>query len=346
MKNNKKQMVSLAVILSLIWHASIIYVLIIGVGSRSFLAPSITSSSRKPMVILLAEEKEEEAEKNLAAKKVEEEKKKDPVKKETTQDAKDEGQTHYTNYKSASRQSAMPSPQKAFAKPAPLPHYAPPPAGVAQPQKMGANSTGKAQEILPDDLIDPDLASLHLHQKGDFAIHRPQKREKKEAPAASSRSEKKLTFADIMQGFIKREESEAHESQGPMNSNMMRVKNNVHGTITGEQLRNELFYTKIFQTICHHYRIIAHEAPRIAMKNMTQFQLIINRDGSINSLIWIESSGVVEIDRFIERLFQYASSAFPPVPSYFEGKTYKFIPMQIHHLEDFRYADRWTITTG
>lgn len=148
----------------------------------------------------------------------------------------------------------------------------------------------------------------------------------------SSPTEKKLSLAQLTQGFVQHLEQAA-----------MAVKSDKSGAASIDQMKHLHFCQKIIGCIVNSYKIHSHQVPHDKSMGQLRIQLALNENGSIHTLRIDRSSGNPSIDRFLMQLFKDASSSFPPVPATFKEKPYTLPTFNIDRLEAFQSQQGWYI---
>jgi hypothetical protein len=126
---------------------------------------------------------------------------------------------------------------------------------------------------------------------------------------ASVQPKKKITMADIAQGFMNHlhNQSEHHVT----------VIGNNHGRVTAEQLKYERYIQKIFKCVQTSEKIYHQRMNFTAQMNVyADIDLVLDRNGKMLQLNLVRSTGYSELDEFILFVYKDASSSFPPVPQY------------------------------
>ena len=135
--------------------------------------------------------------------------------------------------------------------------------------------------------------------------------------------EKQLTLSELTQGFL----DHLKQQKEPYT---MATQSNKQGAPSAEQLMYERYLQKIIQCIVKSYQTCTSKPSNSTQPQEGIIRLSIKRDGSINALYVVESSGNRSVDAFALSLFRDASSSFPPAPERLQGN---------HHTVDFIFSD-------
>jgi outer membrane biosynthesis protein TonB len=188
---------------------------------------------------------------------------------------------------------------------------------------------------------------LNITEHG-VAIAMPTQKQESKNPQTKQLSplQKKLTLAELVEGFLhpvdeQSTESESEDANGGMHA--LRVKTGRKGHASEKQLMHELFYKKIIACIGNSFKIHRHKAPLTEQPHRAAIQMAIKRDGSIYTLQVLQSSGNRAIDDFALFLLKDASLSFPSVPKFFDTDIYTFIPFAFDTIFDFGYPEGWMI---
>lgn len=147
------------------------------------------------------------------------------------------------------------------------------------------------------------------------------------------RTGQKLSFTQLAQGFANQiaQVNMAVESnrQGPADMGMIMFVN---------------YCQKILSNIGDSYRITNHTAPQDKLPQDAQILMVLNRNGTIQSLNLVRSSGSERIDNYLLQLFKHASSSFPPAPTAIKEAPIKLPVFNIGSLSSLRHIHLWKIT--
>ncbi len=135
--------------------------------------------------------------------------------------------------------------------------------------------------------------------------------------------EKQLTLSELTQGFL----DHLKQQKEPYT---MATQSDKQGAPSAEQLMYERYLQKIIQCIVKSYQTCTSKPSNSTQPQEGIIRLSIKRDGSINALYVVESSGNRSVDAFALSLFRDASSSFPPAPERLQGN---------HHTVDFIFSD-------
>ena len=95
------------------------------------------------------------------------------------------------------------------------------------------------------------------------------------------------------------------------------------GQPTAEQLKYERYVAKLFACIQKSIRIHKHNMQiQVYQEAEVDFQLTLNRNGTLADLRLIRSSGMRQLDEFILFVVRDAATSFPPVPSSLKHTSY------------------------
>ncbi len=143
-----------------------------------------------------------------------------------------------------------------------------------------------------------------------------QKKDKK--IATPTQQPKKLTLAQLTQGFLQHLKDEG-------NHNITTIGKE-GGKLTAEQLKHERYVEKISWCLQNSFKIHRHKMPLNDGENTTvEVFLALNQNGDINQLQLIKSSGQSRLDQYALYIFRDANSSFPPVPHYLPHNPYKIV---------------------
>ncbi|GEM_PF-5987646 len=142
----------------------------------------------------------------------------------------------------------------------------------------------------------------------------------KKAPIqqGAAQQRNKVTLAQLAQGFLQY----AQQEEG--GDALLEVRGGRDGVPTDEQLKHERYWQKIAWCMQREFRTLSiaqHEMPSIPFE--IGWNMLLNRDGSIYHLELLISSGNGAFDERYARTIHAASTAFPPVPSFFKGPVYQ-----------------------
>ena len=129
--------------------------------------------------------------------------------------------------------------------------------------------------------------------------------------------EKKLTLAQLTQGFLDHLKNEGRHNVE------MRGK---RGMPTAEQLKHERYIEKLSWCLQNSFKINREKCPASkAIQTNAEVLLELNNNGSIKNLRMIKSSGNRMLDQFTLFIFRDASTSFPPVPHYLPHNPYHIV---------------------
>lgn len=213
-----------------------------------------------------------------------------------------------------------------------------PQAEQSQEETEESNTTElkKDQEIKPEMQTTLEHSADHIQEKGQphslttteeqkkeeatkqIKQHIKKKNEKEKTELNTNASQpavKNLALSDIAQGLMqKMQENSQH---------YVETRGGREGQPTAEQLKYERYIAKLFACIQKSIRIHKHNLQiQVYQEAEVDFQLTLNRNGSLANLRLIRSSGVRQLDDFILFVVQDAASSFPPVPSYLKQTSY------------------------
>ena len=201
-----------------------------------------------------------------------------------------------------------------------------------------AEQGNQPKERLIEDSIDEviELATQFIQEQTEPHKEKPpiqEKLPKKPIPQKMSPERSEITLAQIAQGFVSQIKQEAP----------MAVDSNVQGQASMQQLQQLHYCQKIIGCIVNSYKINRHGAPGIRQENRMSIHLAINKDGTINTLRIVQSSGSAPLDQFVLGMFKDASSSFPPLPQTFKAVPFHLPFFNIDHLESFQTTQGWYI---
>lgn len=153
-------------------------------------------------------------------------------------------------------------------------------------------------------------------ENGDRAVTpAPKKvrRKKKKRPSQRQTTANNLALlAQMTQGLI-----DQMTNEGNNTINMAGAKN---GTPTDEQLKYERYIARLIGCIQNAFHIQWNNfINKRTLFTHCSTHIAIGRDGHVQEVQIIQSSGFKDIDQLMINVIKYASSSFPPVPSYIKG---------------------------
>ncbi|HRN78037.1 MAG TPA: TonB C-terminal domain-containing protein [Candidatus Dependentiae bacterium] len=118
-----------------------------------------------------------------------------------------------------------------------------------------------------------------------------------------------LTLAKIAQGFAKHMEQEGDLS--------IAMAGRSNAKATESQLRVGRFLQKILACVQTSWRTQISKYPLShPIKIDIHFNMVVNKDGTLNNIILTRSSGSPSLDVYVANIIRDASSSFPPIPDY------------------------------
>ncbi len=194
------------------------------------------------------------------------------------------------------------------------------------------------EEHAIDEALDIAHKLLKSNQAENTQLVYEEKKEKpfiKQAISQStqpSESHKSLTFSQLAQGFMQ------HVQIADM-----AVRSDHVGPASMDQIKHVNYCQKIIGCIVNSYQINNHTIKKKQLARRARILLALNKNGSIHTLSIAESSGDPETDQFLLKMFEYASSSFPPVPPSFSQSPYYLPAFSVDHLESFHSTRGWYI---
>lgn len=186
--------------------------------------------------------------------------------------------------------------------------------------------TAEKNSVAPDNqpcpLKIPDLVTTNT------AASNPKKRTIKEKTNAHLASSRKVTFADIAQGFL--------ESLAAPSSNAFRFLANDTKRNDQKDLRYTSYLQKIVWYLQNSFKQNHTNIPVLRKPFVASFVLTIDKHGEINSLQMIDSTGNKEIDTLLLTSIEEAAP-FPPLPLHLK-KSMLTIPF---YVTSFLGITRW-----
>ncbi len=189
----------------------------------------------------------------------------------------------------------------------------------------------KQTEVVPNPIEKKHVAEASLQEQVQSDTHTLEKKNPKTSPG--------LTFSKIANGFMQYMKNPAHIPSS------IRVDSQKKGSVSDKQIARMNFDQKLLNCIVNSYRIHRLDAPHRTQKDRAAVALAINRDGSIYSLALLQSSGVVEIDRFILAFFQDTQGSLPPIPQQFSAP-YHLPVITFNDVRLFQSPEYWYYATN
>lgn len=151
----------------------------------------------------------------------------------------------------------------------------------------------------------------------------------KQQPIPSS-PKKPPTLAQLTKGFLEHIKNEGKDR--------ITIEGQEGITPTADQLKHERYIEKLSWCLQNSFKINRDKFPVTnPIKTMVKVYLALNKNGTVQELHIVESSGNQLLDRFTQFVFQDASSSFPPVPQYLPHNPYKVIYIiEINTIQDTR----------
>ena len=139
------------------------------------------------------------------------------------------------------------------------------------------------------------------------------KRKKKKRPSQKQTTAHNMALlAQMTQGLI-----DQFTNEGQNTINMAGAKN---GIPTDEQLKYERYVARLIGCIQNAFYIQWNNfINKRTVFTYCATHIAVNRDGKVQDVQIIQSSGFKDIDQLMINVIKYASSSFPPVPSYIKG---------------------------
>lgn len=152
--------------------------------------------------------------------------------------------------------------------------------------------------------------------------------QKKPEKKVSDQQPKKITMADITQGFMNHINQRGEHHVTVIGANQ--------GRVTQEQLKYERYIQKIFACIqtserIYHHKMNFHEKNDVH----ADINLALDRSGKMVGLNLVRSTGYRDLDDYILFVYQDASSSFPPVPHYIKEDPFTISIRQFVKQERF-----------
>lgn len=195
------------------------------------------------------------------------------------------------------------------------------------------DTTAQPEEIMPtEQLSEQEISEVSDPIEKTTTLETPPKPENKETTPQDKMQEqikpkppqeKQLTLTELAQGFL----DHLKQQKEPYT---MATQSDNQGAPSAEQLMYERYLQKIIQCIVKSYQTCASKPSSSTQPQEGIIRLSIKRDGSINALYVVESSGNRSVDAFALSLFRDASSSFPPAPERLSGN---------QHTVDFHFSD-------
>ncbi len=143
--------------------------------------------------------------------------------------------------------------------------------------------------------------------------NKPKTKQNNHAETSPKMLNKKITLSQLANGFLDHVKAKGNDR--------ITTKGNIDGLPTDEQLKHQRYIEKIAWCWQNSFKIHMDKLPNQNKHKLKVF-LALNKNGTINQLSIMSSSGDLRIDRFVLFLFQDAQSSFPPVPKYFDQDPY------------------------
>ena len=203
---------------------------------------------------------------------------------------------------------------------------------TAQEQQEEEISEQKLQEAI-------DIISQILDTNSEITVqevvHQEEKRidEKREPIKKPSLTKKSPTLAQLATGFMQ------HMAQ----ESPMAVKSNTSGIASREQIMHLNYCHKIIECLSNSYKICRSQAPHYNQSQRACIQLAVNKNGSINKVTILQTTGSIQLDTFLVNLFKDAATSFPPVPDGLKSDPYILPLFNIDSIASFQNSQGWYI---
>ncbi len=221
---------------------------------------------------------------------------------------------------------------------------APEPAALDEPEQVANQNLDRAIALATQFLEPAKPARSSLAIKKEVPALPKQSQSPSQitgTTSGASTEAQKLTLAQLTQGFMHHISQEQNDADSGPDFDIMEVKSNHYGAVSMKQLSFINYNKKILSCVATSYRINKSNCPRIEQPQIMIIQLVLNRDGSINDLSILQSSGNVLIDQFISFLFTDAATSFPPIPSSFPTP-FVMPPLRIPAAFLLQFEEAWS----
>jgi len=174
-----------------------------------------------------------------------------------------------------------------------------------------------AQKSPKQQQTDPKKLQKKLAQKMQLSHKIKQIKKARKTHPRQPTKEKKLTLAQLTQGFL-----DHIKDEGRHNVEMRGRR----GMPTAEQLKHERYIEKLSWCLQNSFKINREKCPTSnPIQTDVEVLLELNSNGSIKSVRVVKSSGNHRLDQFTLFIFRDASTSFPPVPHYLPHNPYHIV---------------------
>ena len=190
---------------------------------------------------------------------------------------------------------------------------------IEEPEKIEQNDKPTPEDLPAGEQIIEHPAPTQETMQQENATHaatpapKKVKRKKKKRPSQKKTTADNLALlAQMTQGLI-----DQFTNEGQNTINMAGAKN---GIPTDEQLKYERYVARLIGCIQNAFYIQWNNfINKRTVFTYCSTHIAVSRDGKIQDVQIIQSSGFKDIDQLMINVIKYASSSFPPVPSYIKG---------------------------
>ncbi len=197
-------------------------------------------------------------------------------------------------------------------------------------QATQEKSTEENNALEPTKNEIPEETSQKLETNISIPKQSSQTKQYRQQPISSSSTKKPPTLAQLTKGFLEHIKNEGKDQ--------ITTEGQEGITPTADQLKHERYIEKLSWCLQNSFKINRDKFPvTTPIKTMVKVYLALNKNGTVQELHIVESSGNQLLDRFTQFVFQDASSSFPPVPQYLPHNPYKVIYIiEINTIQDTR----------
>jgi len=135
-------------------------------------------------------------------------------------------------------------------------------------------------------------------------------------PTRENKQKPSLTLAQLTQGFL----NQRKEESGSYGISMLGMK---RGIPSDEQMKYERYLQKLSWCLQNSFNIHRDKQPLLSTDTDIYLYFQLNRDGILEQLHVKKSSGNKLLDNFVVFVFREASHSFPPVPTYLPDNPFR-----------------------
>lgn len=207
----------------------------------------------------------------------------------------------------------------------------------APAQPLAANAPALTPQQHPTSLFD-DIE----HRQISIDQNNESKTKQLATKLQVQQQQKKLSLADIGKRYQEYlHEERASNAKGIAGVTILGDDNAIP---TGEQIKHARFMEKISAQVQKAWSRLRHNLHNPG-EYTAEFFVMLNKNGSLKTFKLRKTSGSAEVDTFITRVYEDASSAFPPIPESFKLESYGFnIMVTLYPYIDqgpMRFSSSW-----